>query len=145
MTGLTLNNTQSATIESKNSVPSKQEQDCVPTEVLTEEGDIRRTLIQGYMDILISKVQDRVLTDLRVLDYQVPASDLLEKAVWGIDSHTRYNIEWIIQELLPNRVTMDELTIFIEKKLLPSINAQPPHCASDITFALKSIINVSNI
>jgi tetrahydromethanopterin S-methyltransferase subunit F len=105
------------------------------------------------MDLLLGQVQDRVCNEARLLD-EVPlnlGSKLREAAVWGIDSSTRRMIEMAIEDAFEahgmgimsdaaDSSVYASITAFIEKRLLPAINAQKPEQAHLLSSALKSIV-----
>jgi len=107
------------------------------------EDDVRRTLIECYLDILVWKVQDRVCSDLKVLDHIIPAEDLREIPVWGMDSNTRHKLQSIMKERIPdvdNTIDVKTQSLFLEQILLPAINCQDPTKAYDIKNSLQYLI-----
>jgi hypothetical protein len=59
--------------------------------------------------------------------------DLVEQSVWGIDCYTRRNIITCIEKDLDPETAV----IFVEKWLLPAINACPAELAYDLANAAK--------
>lgn len=111
--------------------------------------DVIRTQVESLMEILSMQVQDRVCNETGVLRKEPLGlgSCLKESLVWGIDSYTRKMIELVIDENIDKNITpYNEKLVqnFIERRLLPTINAQSPEHAHNITFSLQSIINESN-
>ena len=112
--------------------------------------DVIRTQIESLMDIMLGQVQDRVCNELGVLK-NAPLSlgaEIIEAPVWGIDSSTRRMVEMAIEDNCrfdqrseaKRRAFRQSIHQFIDKKLLPAINAQSPHVAHQILYALNSII-----
>lgn len=131
------------------------------------EDDVIRIQLEGVMELLKSQVQDRVCTEQQV--FRAPplllGRDIKEIPVWGIDCYTRRMIEMAIEDrLLPvelaqiaaqsvrskNATSLSDTRArlvkeFVEKRLLPAINAQEPELAHNITNALKFILQASYI
>ena len=92
-----------------------------------------------------ASVQDRVCTDRKVLQKEPLQlnKDIQEVPVWGLDSYTRRMIEIALEDRVgPARRTEASLRRFIEKKLLPAINAQSPDHAHNINYAIDAILEV---
>lgn len=107
------------------------------------DDDVIRTQIVGLMDIVIAQVQDRICNREDVLS-KAPlllGKDLKEAPVWGVDCYTRRMIELSIEDHLPaSSWTTFSVIKFIEKTLLPAINAQPSDKAHNMTESLHYII-----
>ena len=71
--------------------------------------------------------------------------DVKEIPVWGIDCYTRTMIELAIKErAAPDSLSRSTTKHFIERVLLPSVNAQEPNRAHDMKVALVDIqVNIS--
>ena len=118
--------------------------------VAPSSDDVIRTQIESLMDIMLGQVQDRVCNELGVLR-KTPLSlgtKIIEAPVWGIDSSTRRMVEMAIEDNCrfdlrsetKKRAVRKSIEQFIEKKLLPTINAQKPEQAHQMQPALNSII-----
>lgn len=122
---------------------------------------VTRAQVNATMQALLIGVQDRVMTDNNVLHQcelkssnwkesaqscpppsedelsnQNEASDLfdiVEKPVWGIDCYTRQNICFCLEHELKKEIAL----AFIEKWLLPAINACPENIAHNIGNAAR--------
>ena len=125
--------------------------------VAPSANDVIRTQIESLMDIMLGQVQDRVCNQLGVL-HQSPLSlgtKVVEAPVWGIDSSTRRMVEMAIEDRFSSslrsearrRAMQVSIQEFIEKRLLPAINAQKADEAHLMQHALASIIanNASQI
>lgn len=109
------------------------------------DDDVIRVQISSLLEVLTGQVQDRVCNMTGVLS--VPpvglGASLKEAPVWGMDSYTRVMIELAIADRAsPEHASKAAVIFFIEKKLLPAINAQSPPIAHDITNALHYILQV---
>ena len=108
------------------------------------EDDVIRTQLESILDVMIDKVKDTVCNANKVLDYP-PLSfskDVKEVPVWGIDSYTRRNVELCIEDFIDKeKVSAKQIVYFIEKRLLPKINAQDLDKAHDMNNPLQSILN----
>ena len=91
--------------------------------------DIIKVLTHQSLEILLGRIEDKVCTELKILDsdpLNLYPSLCCEQLVWGIDCACRKLIEMSIKL----RVTQEEcdlheaLKTFIERRLLPAINAQ---------------------
>jgi hypothetical protein len=111
------------------------------------EDDIVNTQIASLLELMTAKVQDRVCNETGVLikDPLGLGPYVKEAPVWGIDCYTRKMVELAIEDRAPPG-TYNELLIskFIERRLLPSINAQLPENAHNMTFSLEYIRNLPN-
>lgn len=105
--------------------------------------EIVRTQLSSLLEIMIAQVQDRVLTETKVLSKE-PLQlgvDVKEIPVWGIDCYTRAMIELAIKDRVPAELaTGTAMKQFVELVLLPSINSQDPAVAHDVKVSLLSII-----
>ena len=132
---------------------------------LAENDGVVRAQVLSTMRQLLISVQDRVLTErgvlkqpeLKVANWKdkelelasstsdpvnpvssmlVPSKsepDLIEQFVWGMDCYTRRNVMICIEKDLDTETAVE----FIEKWLLPAINAVPPDLAHDLTVATR--------
>jgi len=124
---------------------------------LAADESVMRAQIKATMENLLRGVEDRVMTDANVLyqselrsaNWLEPAApsnannlsnassdpkaapEVVEQPVWGIDCYTRQNITHCLE------VEFDSKTVlgFIEKWLLPAINACPEDLGHDIINA----------
>jgi molybdopterin/thiamine biosynthesis adenylyltransferase len=115
------------------------------TSTRPSEQDIIRTQTESLLDIMVQQVQERVCTDLGVLD--VPpvglGKDLKEIPAWGIDCYTRKMVELAIEDrVAAEKRTAKSVTYFIQRQLLPSINRIEASKAHDMSYALLAIIEV---
>lgn len=106
--------------------------------------DVIRTQIVSLLDILTQQVQDRVCNEIGIVDREpIGLGPMLREApVWGIDSHTRSIIEFILKDRHP-KAQPNDIRYFIERILLPSINALPSNLAYHMPHALNDIVMVS--
>jgi hypothetical protein len=126
-----------------------------------DEGVVRAQVVATMQSLLIG-VQDRVMTTMSVLQQpellsanwvesenpamkidpvdEMPTSrddrqkaEIVEQPVWGIDCYTRRNL------LICLESEFDSLTsvTFVEKWLLPAVNACPPDIGHDISNAAR--------
>jgi hypothetical protein len=110
--------------------------------------EVIRTQLVSILEVMLGQVQDRVCNSIRILD--VPpvglGSRLKEFPVWGIDSYTRKMIELAIRDNQNTcKASVKSIVSFVERKLLPTINAQHVDEAYNICFSLQSIIEVLKI
>lgn len=110
------------------------------------EDDVIQTQIESLLEIMKVQVQDRVCNEGGVLR-RAPVGlgkDLKEVPVWGIDCYTRRNVEIAIEDRCSSATskTLVNIQRFIEKKLLPAINAQEVDKAHNMTCALNHILEV---
>lgn len=106
-----------------------------------------RTQLESLLEIMLVTVQDRVCTESNVLECipLVLNKDIKEVPVWGIDSYTRRMVEMILEDKISECYRSDILIKrFIEKRLLPAINAQSPELAHNMNYAVNSIINTES-
>jgi hypothetical protein len=126
------------------------------------EDDVIRTQIECVVDIMLGQVQDMVCNDLKVLANEPVGLGprLKEKPVWGIDCNTNRTIELVLEEAYthskscggesdsgeaesePLQYSSALLRRFIERVLLPAINAVPSHFAHRMDIVLQHIIQV---
>lgn len=109
------------------------------------DDDVIRTHVVGLMEIMIAQIQDRVCNEAKVLDKPplVLGQDIKEVPVWGIDCYTRKMIELAIEDNVETHLRSPlTITSFIEKRLLPAINAQPPTVAHNMSAALEYLCQV---
>lgn len=132
---------------------------------LAKDGGVVRAQVETTMQMLLIAVQDRVMTQEGVLERPELISrnwcedlsrhhadtttttldasrnnnnkkkpELSEQPVWGIDSFTRGNVVACIETHEEYKEHADE---FLEKWLLPAINACPVELAHDLTSAAR--------
>jgi hypothetical protein len=109
------------------------------------DDDVIRTHVVGLMEIMIAQIQDRVCNEANVLDKDplVLGKDIKEVPVWGIDCYSRKMVEIAIEDHVEGCLrTPLAITAFIEKTLLPAINAQPSNQAHNMFNALTYINEV---
>jgi hypothetical protein len=111
--------------------------------------DVIRTQLESLMEIMLVQVQDRVCTQDGVLDKEplVLGKHIKEAPVWGMDCYTRRMVELTIGDRVEQKelVTEKAVQTFIEKKLLPAINAQPADKAHNMKNAVQAIIEVRHV
>lgn len=135
---------------------------------LSADDGVTRAQVIATMQSLLIGVQDKVLTERRVLSQPEIRSvnwevrketaamndedakeeskaistetppEIVEQPVWGIDCYTRRNITVCLQTEFDPRTSI----LFIEKWLLPAINACPVELAQDISNAAKLLEGV---
>jgi hypothetical protein len=141
-----------------NGAGEESEQQKVASALASDDGVIKAQ-VAGTMQSLLIAVQDRVMTDMKVLEQKelrnaswmieaekvpedVPsasigdsssAPEIVEQPVWGIDCYTRRNISICLE----TEFDSDTVLTFIEKWLLPAINACPVDFAHDIANAAR--------
>lgn len=124
---------------------------------LKSDTGVIKAQVEATMQSLMIAVQDRVMTDLKVLEQpelrnaswmtkaeEVPngilsgsignrdkAPEIVEQPVWGIDCYTRRNVSICLE----TAIDADTALIFVEKWLLPAINACPVEIAHNIVNA----------
>ncbi len=109
------------------------------------DDDVIRTHVVGLMEIMIAQIQDRVCNEAKVLDSPplVLGKDIKEVPVWGIDCYTRRMVEISIEDHVDAQLFSPlSVASFIEKTLLPAINAQPSNFAHNMRKALEYIYQV---
>jgi hypothetical protein len=96
---------------------------------------------------MMVQVQDRVCTERGVLQRTAATvgRDIMEAPVWGIDCYTRRMIELVISDALQleDQNQSNLVGEFIERKILPAINAQSPEKAHNLKYALQHLSEVS--
>ncbi|GAX25234.1 hypothetical protein FisN_5Lh316 [Fistulifera solaris] len=128
---------------------------------LSADDGVTRAQVVASMQSLLIGVQDKVLTEKQVLSQAEISSvnwkrrenhesmndgatkdesleseappEIVEQPVWGIDCYTRRNITACLQIEFDPRTSLQ----FVEKWLLPAINACPVEYAQDIRNAAK--------
>ena len=88
------------------------------------------------------QVQDRICTTDGVLNSE-PLQlgvHIKEVPVWGIDCYTRRMVELSIEDHAKELFDLKTVHTFIEKRLLPTINAQSIDTAHDMSVALEAIV-----
>jgi hypothetical protein len=109
------------------------------------DDEVIRTQLESLMEIMLYTVQDKVCNQTDVLQ-RAPlqlSRDVKEVPVWGIDCYTRRMVEMSIEDRVPaERRSEAQLRTFVERRLLPAINDQPPAKAHDMTNSIKAIIEV---
>lgn len=112
------------------------------------EDEVTRTQLVSLMEIMLSKVQDRIYNEEKILEKPpiVLSKDVVEQPVWGVDSYTRRMVEICLEDGVPQN-QRSTLTIkdFIEHRLLPAINRQSPDKAHNLSFALQSILDADGV
>jgi hypothetical protein len=107
------------------------------------DDDVVKTQIEILLEIMTGQVQDRVCNTNKVLQRPVVGlgARLKEAPVWGIDSYVRKMIELTIEDHVSEEYrSKQSVRRFIEKRLLPAINAQSPQKAHNMTYALDYIL-----
>lgn len=130
---------------------------------LAKDDGVVRAQVQTTMVNLLIQVQDRVMTDLGVMhspearsanwddgdrgrDYRgggaeveqgthtvLSLPEVAEQEVWGIDCYTRKNVMTLIESEFTPEIAVE----FVEKWLLPAINACPIDLAYKMSTAAK--------
>ena len=111
------------------------------------EDDVIKTQIESLMDIMIAQVTDRVNTSSGVLkrDPLQLGKGLRETPVWGIDCYTRRMIELTIADglaITSESCDQETVRVFIERKVLPTINALPIESAHSMKAVMTEILQV---
>ena len=146
------------------SLLNKTEEEKAASALACDDGVIKAQ-VDATMTSLLIAVQDRVMTDMKVLEQdelrsanwdacgspesarqlgKIPSKkdtamsttnfpEIVEQEVWGIDCYTRRNISTCLE----TELDADTVLIFIEKWLLPAINACPVDRAHDISNAAR--------
>eukprot|EP00571_Detonula_confervacea_P014493 CAMPEP_0172307760 /NCGR_PEP_ID=MMETSP1058-20130122/8537_1 /TAXON_ID=83371 /ORGANISM="Detonula confervacea, Strain CCMP 353" /LENGTH=3131 /DNA_ID=CAMNT_0013020015 /DNA_START=168 /DNA_END=9563 /DNA_ORIENTATION=+ len=130
---------------------------------LAKDDGVVRAQVQTAMTTLLIQVQDRVMTDLGVMhnpearsanwddgdhhrDYRggggeveqgthsgFSLPEVAEQEVWGIDCYTRKNVMSMIESEFTPQIAIE----FVEKWLLPAINACPVDLAHKMSTAAR--------
>ena len=131
---------------------------------LAKDDGVVRAQVQTTMSTLLIQVQDRVMTDLGVMhspearsanwddgdqgrDYRGGGSyeieqgthsgfslpEVAEQEVWGIDCYTRKNVMSLIESEFTGEIAIE----FVQKWLLPAINACPVDLAHKMSTACR--------
>ena len=132
---------------------------------LANDDGVVRAQVQATMTSLLIGVQDRVMTEAGVLKHDELKSanwagdveddqgtaiesivtmsadfpDIVEQPVWGIDCYTRRNITTCIEIDFDSTIALE----FIEKWLLPAINACPATLAHNMINAARILEGLS--
>jgi hypothetical protein len=119
-----------------------------PHEGGPSEDEVIRTQVCSILDITINEVQDKVCNDNGILYRPVVGLGpmLKEVPVWGIDCYTRRMVELAISDNVEKSVlksygSPQNITFFIERKLLPAINAQTPDNGHNMLISLLFIVD----
>eukprot|EP00804_Cyclotella_cryptica_P023246 CCRYP_000433-RA/>CCRYP_000433-RA protein AED:0.02 eAED:0.02 QI:325/1/1/1/1/1/5/149/3140 len=129
---------------------------------LANDDGVVKTQVHSTMQALLIQVQDRVMTDLGVMHQPEARSanwddgdhrrnyrggsaeveqgskfmtlpEVAEQEVWGVDCYTRKNIMALIESEFSPEIAVE----FMEKWLLPAINACPVDLAHNIATAAR--------
>ena len=129
---------------------------------LAKDDGVTKAQVQNTMQSLLIQVQDKVMTDLGVMNQPEARSanwddgddrrnyrggaaeveqgsninslpEVAEQEVWGVDCYTRKNIMALIESEFSADIALE----FMEKWLLPAINACPVNLAYDISTAAR--------
>ncbi len=127
---------------------------------LSSDDGVIKAQVEASMQSLLIAVQDRVMTENGVLEQKelrsanwesgiqkigeqvvsttngqsgLPEPEIVEQPVWGMDCYTRKNISICLGTKFDNKTVL----VFIEKWLLPAINACPADLASDLSNAVR--------
>jgi hypothetical protein len=120
------------------------------------EDQFLRIQLENLMELMVNKVQDQVCNELGALSCEPVGlgSRLIEKSVWGIDSHTVKTIQLILEDYYwrnicpssfstggtnPDRFTTEEFKKYLERTLLPTINSVPTSSAHSMKYVLETI------
>lgn len=127
------------------------------------EDQFVRIQLENLLELMVNKVQDQVCNELGALCCEPIGlgSRLIEKPVWGIDSHTVKTIQLILEDFYlrnihpsslsdvgfnsgsisphPNRFTIEEFKRYLERTLLPTINSIPTGSAHSMKSVLETI------
>ena len=110
------------------------------------DDDVIRVQCKSLIDILCVQVQDKVLNEEQVLQRapcDLSSGKLKEAPVWGIDSYTRRMVEIAIEDRVnkeEHAYNKKDIQTFLERILLPAINAQPVAKAHDMAAVVKSLL-----
>jgi len=142
-----------------NNADEKNEQEKAAMALSSDDGVIKAQ-VEASIQSLIIAVQDRVMTNNRVLEQKELRSanwecgiekvgdqvistkligsdtsnpEIVEQPVWGIDCYTRKNISICLE----TKFDHDTILVFIEKWLLPVINACPVDMAYNLSNAAR--------
>ena len=137
----------------------KNKQEKAAMALSSDDGVIKAQVTASMQSLLIA-VQDRVMTENGVLEQKelrsanwecgmekvgeqvvstnhmssnAPKPEIVEQPVWGIDCYTRKNISICLE----TKFNSDTVLIFIEKWLLPAINACPVDLAYNLSNAAR--------
>ena len=131
------------------------------------DDEVIRVQCSSLLEILTSQVQDRVCNENGVLHAEpvgLNSGKLKQAQVWGIDCYTRRMIEIAIEDRVGKVIhtkskelrtsaagnafhdvsegafTEEEMYIWLERILLPSINAQPVHLAHNMLHVTNDLL-----
>ena len=108
------------------------------------ENEIIRNQIESILELLTIQVQDKVCNEVGVLAVEPLGlgSKLEERYVWGMDCYTRRMIDIAIEDNVEKDLfSVEKSKLFVERKLLPAINAQQPENAHNMKYALQHIVD----
>jgi hypothetical protein len=148
------------TMLNTNNADEKNEQEKAAMALSSDDGVIKAQVAASMLSLLIA-VQDRVMTEKGVLEQKELRSanwesgfekvgeqiistnkligsdasnpEIVEQPVWGMDCYTRKNISICLE----SKFDSDTILIFLEKWLLPAINACPVDLAHDLSNAAR--------
>ena len=129
---------------------------------LAKDDGVTKAQVQNTMQALLIQVQDKVMTDLGVMNQPEARSanwddgddrrnyrggaaevkqgsnfstlpEVAEQEVWGIDCYTRKNVMALVESEFNAEIAVE----FMEKWLLPAINACPVDLAHNISTAAR--------
>jgi hypothetical protein len=126
---------------------------------LASDDGVIKAQVAASMQSLLIAVQDKVMTETAVLEQRElrsanweaqaetvteqvvstrgigssPSPEIVEQPVWGIDRYTRRNISICLE----TEFDSDTVLAFVEKWLLPAINACPADLAHDLSNAVR--------
>lgn len=119
---------------------------------VSADDEVIRAQVSARMQSMLISVQDKVMTNAKVMHQpelhsenwlretktEDVKSDIIEQPVWGMDCYTRRNIFLFL------KIEFDDKTAlrFVEKWLLPAINACPNKVAHDIGNAARILMEL---
>lgn len=110
--------------------------------------DVRRTQVASLLELMGVQVQDRVCNENGVLQREPVGLDsgmLKEVPVWGIDCYTHRMIEIAIEDRVAKELFCQKtVRRFIDRRILPAINAQPPDVAHNMGVVANYIIQCAD-
>ncbi len=115
------------------------------------DDDVIKVLTKQTLENLLGSVQDRVCTELGALQceplYNANKESCHEQLVWGIDCATRYLIEVNIRLRIGKDLCNIDHSLhrFIDSRLLPAINAQPPKRAHNMLDVASYMVSIPYI
>lgn len=120
----------------------------ISSEVKVSDKQLIRAQIESHLDAMIGQVQDRVCNETGVLkkNFVELGPDIKECPVWGIDCYTRKMVELVLEDRVPSHMyNSKQVKHFIERFLLPAINAQSEENAHNMQFAASYIMKLPNL